>query len=330
VADEKAAAELRIRVADTAVKLITGPDSAEQLAALTSAPLVFNSLLGIAGLRPTLAAISAGKNIALSNKETMVTAGELVNAAARQKGVEIRPVDSEHCAIAQCLDGKRAERLILTASGGPFFGRKREELARITREDALRHPTWLMGAKITVDCATMMNKGLEVIEAARLFAMDADHIDVIIHRESIIHSMVQYPDNAVIAQMSVPDMRMCVQHALTGNQRVPGLTAPLDLAKLGKLTFFAPDRENFPLLDLAYTALRRGGIVPAVLNGANEAAVALFLADRIGFTDIFDLVAEVTGQAGEVEAPSLEQIESADRWARARAEELAKEITRRI
>lgn len=330
VADEAAASELRVRVADTPVEILSGPDSAVQLAAITDAELVFNSLSGFAGLRPTLAAIESGHDVALSNKETMVTAGELVNAAAQARGVSIHPVDSEHCAIAQCLCGKRAERLLLTASGGPFFGYTPAQLRSVRKEDALRHPNWSMGAKITIDSATMMNKGLEVIEAARLFGMDADRIDVVIHRESIVHSMVEFADHAVLAQLSVPDMRLCIQYALTGEAREAGLTPRLSLPEIGKLTFFAPDMEAFPLLALAYRALRMGGIAPTVLNGVNEIAVALFLEDRIGFADIaaLDIAAfnALLPEADIHEPLTLERIDAADRLAREEALALARSL----
>lgn len=330
VADEAAASELRVRVADTPVEILSGPDSAVQLAAITDAELVFNSLSGFAGLRPTLAAIESGHDVALSNKETMVTAGELVNAAAQARGVSIHPVDSEHCAIAQCLGGKRAERLLLTASGGPFFGYTPAQLRSVRKEDALRHPNWSMGAKITIDSATMMNKGLEVIEAARLFGMDADRIDVVIHRESIVHSMVEFADHAVLAQLSVPDMRLCIQYALTGEAREAGLTPRLSLPEIGKLTFFAPDMEAFPLLALAYRALRMGGIAPTVLNGVNEVAVALFLEDKIGFADIaaLDIAAfnALLPEADIHEPLTLERIDAADRLAREEALALARSL----
>lgn len=330
VADEAAAAELRVRVADTPVEILSGSDSAVQLAAITDAELVFNSLSGFAGLRPTLAAIESGHDVALSNKETMVTAGELVNAAAQARGVSIHPVDSEHCAIAQCLCGKRAERLLLTASGGPFFGYTPAQLRSVRKEDALRHPNWSMGAKITIDSATMMNKGLEVIEAARLFGMDADRIDVVIHRESIVHSMVEFADHAVLAQLSVPDMRLCIQYALTGEAREAGLTLRLSLPEIGKLTFFAPDMEAFPLLELAYRALRMGGIAPTVLNGVNEVAVALFLEDKIGFADIaaLDIAAfnALLPEADIHELLTLERIDAADRLAREEALALARSL----
>ncbi|MBE6671286.1 MAG: 1-deoxy-D-xylulose-5-phosphate reductoisomerase, partial [Ruminococcaceae bacterium] len=276
-------------------------------------------IIGKAGLRPTLAAIESGKNIALANKETLVTAGEIVMKRAREKSVSILPVDSEHCAIFQCLEGypsKQVSRLILTASGGPFFGKKREELQNITPEMALAHPTWSMGQKITIDSATLMNKGFEVIEACHLFNIDVDKVDVVVHRESIIHSMVEYIDNAVLAQLGVPDMRTCIQYAITYPDRYEGLQEKLDLAKLGKMTFAEADKDTFVLLDLAYKSMRMGGVIPAVLNGANEEAVYLFLNKKISFCDIMDMVSEVVLNYKNIKNPTIEDIEQADRNAR--------------
>lgn len=316
VSNEAAAHRLKTAVSDTSVKIITGADSAAEAVEMTCADTVVNAITGIAGLRPTLAAINAGKNVALANKETLVVAGDIVMNAAKKKKTEIIPVDSEHCAIMQCLGGKRAERLILTASGGPFFGMNRERLMHITPADALRHPTWLMGPKITVDSATLMNKGLEVIEAARLFDMPFSKIDVVIHRESIIHSMVEYIDKAVIAQLSIPDMRMCIGYALSYPERAETEIESLSLAKISKLTFFEPDYKTFILLSLAYYALERGGTVPATMNAANEAAVGLFLDGKISFTDIFDLVDGITRSAVSIDMPILADIEKADAAAR--------------
>ncbi len=316
VSNEVAAHRLKTAVSDTSVKIITGADSAAEAAERTCADTVVNAITGIAGLRPTLAAINAGKNVALANKETLVAAGDIVINAAKRKKTAIIPVDSEHCAIMQCLGGKRAERLILTASGGPFFGMNREQLMQITPADALRHPTWLMGPKITIDSATLMNKGLEVIEAARLFDMPFSKIDVIIHRESIIHSMVEYIDKAVIAQLSIPDMRMCIGYALSYPERAETEIQSLSLTKISKLTFFEPDLKTFILLSLAYYALERGGTVPATMNAANEAAVGLFLDGKISFTDIFDLVNEITRSAVSIDIPILADIEKADAAAR--------------
>ena len=323
VADERAAADLAVRVADTGTRIISGKNSAEVIASEADADTVLNSVSGIAGLRPTLAAIRAGKRLALANKESLVTYGKVVMAEAERRGVMILPVDSEHSAVFQCLSGQKIKKIILTASGGPFFGKKREELARITPADALAHPTWSMGNRITIDSATLMNKGFEVIEAVMLFGVAPEQVDVAVHRESIIHSMVEYTDNAVIAQMGAPDMRLCVQYALTYPERYDSPVAELDLVKLSRLTFAEPDGEAFPLLPLAYRAVKRGGVVPAVMNGADEAAVAMFLDGRISFTDISDIVSAVTENAPEVECPTLEDIEAADREARRMAAEIA-------
>lgn len=323
VADERAAADLAVRVADTGTRIISGKNSAEVIASEADADTVLNSVSGIAGLRPTLAAIRAGKRLALANKESLVTYGKVVMAEAERRGVMILPVDSEHSAVFQCLSGQKIKKIILTASGGPFFGKKREELARITPADALAHPTWSMGNRITVDSATLMNKGFEVIEAVMLFGVTPEQVGVVVHRESIIHSMVEYTDNAVIAQMGAPDMRLCVQYALTYPERYDSPVAELDLVKLSRLTFAEPDGEAFPLLPLAYRAVKRGGVVPAVMNGADEAAVAMFLDGRISFTDISDIVSAVTENAPEVECPTLEDIEAADREARRMAAEMA-------
>jgi 1-deoxy-D-xylulose-5-phosphate reductoisomerase len=321
VSDEKAARELKTRVADTSVKIIAGDDASSELASLDGCDMVFNSLSGFAGLSPTLAAIDAKKDVALSNKETIVTAGEIVMPRAAEKGVKIIPVDSEHSAIFQCLNEKKADKLILTASGGPFFGQKRDELKKVTAADALRHPTWKMGKKITVDCATLMNKGMEVIEAARLFDMPADKIEVVVHRESIIHSMVEFSDSAVIAQLSVPDMRLCVAYALSYPERAEVPLKRLDFSTLSKLTFAVPDTESFSLLALAYYALGQGGVCPTVMNAANEIAVDAFLHDRIGFTDIFDVVESVTKSAENKKSPTLDDIFEADKRARETAKE---------
>lgn len=332
VADKNAAADLKVRVADTDTVILAGENAAEELASLTDADTVLNAVTGFAGLRPTVAAIRAGKDVALANKETMVAFGEQVTGLAAEKGVKILPVDSEHCAIIQCLRGNRKEdvrRLIITASGGPFYGKTKEELSRVTAENALAHPTWSMGKRITIDSSTLMNKGFEVIEAVRLFGVSPDKIDVVIHRESIIHSMVEYNDSAVIAQMALPDMRLCVQYALTCPDRLPGQLPPIDFTKLGSLTFAAPDGEAFPLLPLAFEAVREGGTVPAVMNAADEVAVSLFLAGKIGFLSIPELVTEVTRNAAarqkraEKKELTLKDVEEADRAAREETRRLA-------
>ena len=311
VADEAAARDLSVRVADTSTRILSGKEGILDAIGKTAAPVVVNAILGEAGLAPTLATIEAGKRLALANKESLVIAGREVMRRAREKGTEILPVDSEHCAIFQCLQaGRHAEvkRLYLTASGGPFFGYTRGQLEKVTRRETLAHPTWQMGAKITVDSATLMNKGFELIEAATLFDIPADDVTVVVHRQSIIHSMVEYIDNTVIAQLSVPDMRDCVQYALTYPARADGLTPPLDFFSLARLTFDRPDGEAFPLLPLAARAYAAGGAVPAILNAANEEAVAAFLADRLHLTDVMDIVCEVVEdllpRAGQAEALS--------------------------
>lgn len=323
VADEKAAADLAVRIADTETRIISGKNSAEQLARETDADTVLNSVSGIAGLRPTLATIRAGKKLALANKESLVTYGNTVMSEAEKMGVSILPVDSEHSAVFQCLSGQTIKKIILTASGGPFFGKKKDELSRITPADALAHPTWNMGNRITVDSATLMNKGFEVIEAVILFGVRPDQVEVLVHRESIIHSMVEYTDNAVIAQLGTPDMRLCVQYALTYPERYDSPIAELDFVKLSKLTFAEPDVESFPLLPLAFAAVKRGGVVPAVMNGADETAVTMFLDGMIPFTGISDIVSEVTLTSPDIPNPTLDDIENADLEARCKARELA-------
>ena len=291
-----------------------------------SADTVVTAVVGMLGLRPTLAAIAKKKRIALANKETLVCAGELVMAAAKEYGAEIIPVDSEHSAIFQCLMGSQGKeevrRIILTCSGGPFFGKKKEELESITKADALRHPNWKMGNKITIDCSTLMNKGLEVIEAMRLYDLPLNQVDVVIHRQSIIHSLVEFRDGAVMAQLGVPDMRVPIRLAMTYPNRVENPAEPLDLFTCGDLTFHKPDEEAFPCLALAKEAALRGGTACAVMNGANEAAVALFLEDKIGFYDIPRLVRGAMDEVPFTENPDLAQILEADRAARAMVYEL--------
>jgi len=273
------------------------------------------------GLKPTLAAIEQKKRIALANKETLVCAGELVMDAAEQYGAEIVPVDSEHSAIFQCLQGsahpREIKRLILTCSGGPFYGMSREEAGKMTKADALRHPNWKMGPKITVDCATLMNKGLEVIEAMRLYRLPLEQVDVVIHRQSIVHSLVEYRDGAVLAQLGTPDMRLPIRYAMTYPERGENPAEPLDLLSCPPLTFAEPDREVFPCLRMAEEAATEGGTACAILNGANEEAVRLFLADKIGFYDIPRLVAEARSTVPVVQNPTLEEILAADAAARA-------------
>lgn len=325
--EETAAADLRTRISDLPVKVIAGEGAAAEIAAMSDADTVINAVSGIAGLRPTVSAIEAGKNVALANKETMVACGDAVMRMARARNVQILPVDSEHCAIFQCLQGNRTSdvrRLLLTASGGPFYRKSREEWEKITPEMALAHPTWQMGKRITVDSATMMNKGFEVLEAAHLFGIPVKQIEVIIHRESIIHSMVEYTDRAVIAQMSVPDMRLCVQYALSYPERWESeLLSPLELAKLGELHFEKPDFVRFPLLALAFRAAERGGLVPAVMNAADEVAVSLFLSGKIRFPDISELVCRVTEEVSGGDSVEPEAVQAADAAARERTMELA-------
>ena len=318
--DEAAAADLRVRLADTSVRVISGEAGLQEAAALPSANTVVTAVVGIAGLRPTMTAIRAGKRIALANKETLVCGGELVMDGAARSGAEIVPVDSEHSAIFQCLQGCKnrgeVKRLILTASGGPFFGRSREELEGVTLEQALRHPNWAMGAKITVDSATLMNKGLEFIEAMRLYELPPEKISIVVHRESIVHSLVEYCDNAVLAQLGAADMRLPIQYALTWPRRVEGPATPLDLCSCGPLTFAQPDLDTFRCLALALKAARTGGTAGAILNGANEAAVSLFLDGTIGFLDIAHRVERAMDQVKVVQDPSMTQILEADQAAR--------------
>ncbi|MBE7010765.1 MAG: 1-deoxy-D-xylulose-5-phosphate reductoisomerase [Ruminococcaceae bacterium] len=323
VADSEAAKELQIAVADTETKVISGADGMEELAADPASDTVVGAIVGIAGLRSSLAAVKAGKRLALANKETLVTAGDLIRRARKESGAELIPVDSEHSAVFQCLEAISSERrkaelkrVILTASGGPFVGKKADELRDVTPEKALKHPNWEMGAKITIDSATLMNKGLEVLEAAQLFDVTVDQVDVLVHRQSIVHSMIETIDGAVLAQMGVPDMKLPIQYALTYPDRRPMQNNTLNLAEITALTFEKPDLETFRPLALAYDAGRMGHTMPCVINGANEAAVALFLQKKIGFLDIFEMLAK-TMQAHEViKNPTLTDIIEADRWAR--------------
>ena len=292
--DPQAAADLKIRLADTNTQVLCGMEGLCRIAALPENDLVLNSVVGMIGLRPTLAAIEAGNELALANKETLVAGGQLVMEAARRKKVRILPVDSEHSAIFQCLQGNPKKdalhKIILTASGGPFFGKKREELEQVTVKQALRHPNWVMGAKLTIDSSTLMNKGLEVIEASWLFQKSVDAIEVVIHRESVIHSMVEYADGSCIAQLGVPDMQIPIQYAMTYPNRVPSGVKPLSLADYGQLTFYRPDLETFSCLRVCMDALRMGGLYPCAATAANEEAVALFREEKIRFLQIGELV----------------------------------------
>ena len=317
--DADAARDLKVKLADTDIRVLTGMDGLTACAAESGADIVVTAVVGMVGLLPTLATIDAGKDIALANKETLVCAGELVMRAAREKGVKILPVDSEHSAIFQCAQaaqGNRLAKIILTASGGPFFGWTAEEMRGVTREQALAHPNWTMGAKITIDSATMMNKGLELIEAMWLYDMDPADIEIVIHRESIVHSAVEFDDGAVIAQLGLPDMRLPIQYALTWPARVPCKVPRLSLTEAAKLTFYAPDEAAFPALGLARRAAAQKGDRGAVLNGANEAAVGLFLAGRIGFTDIAARVAQAMDAIPYQPAVTLEDVLAADAEAR--------------
>lgn len=318
--DEQAAADLKVRLADTPVRVAGGLEGLLEAAELPKADTVITAVVGMVGLRPTMAAIREGKRIALANKETLVCAGQLVTEEARDYGAKILPVDSEHSALFQslqgCKDRGEVKRLILTCSGGPFFGKTRKELEGMTREDALQHPNWSMGAKITVDSATLMNKGLEFIEAMHLYQMPPEKISIVVHRESIIHSLVEYCDNAMIAQMGTPDMRLPIQYALTWPERVAGPATPLDLCSCGPLTFARPDTETFQCLALALEAAKTGGTAGAILNGANEAAVALFLEGKIGFLDIADRVRRAMEQVKVIADPSMTQVLEADAAAR--------------
>ena len=318
--DPAAARELRVRLADTDIRVAEGAEGLLEAASIPQADTVITAVMGIVGLEPTLAAIHAGKRIALANKETLVCAGELVMDEAQRHGAQIVPVDSEHSAIFQCLQGcadrGEVKRLILTASGGPFFGWKKEQLAQVTVEQALRHPNWSMGAKITVDSATLMNKGLEFIEAMRLYRLPPEKISIVIHRESIVHSLVEYCDNAILAQLGTADMRLPIQYALTWPERTAGPATPLDLLSCPSLTFASPDYEAFPCLRLALSAARTGGTATAILNGANEAAVARFLNREISFGQIAELVAAALERVSVRQAPTLADILEADRCAR--------------
>ena len=320
VFDEKAAKDLRDRTRDLDLEILPGMEGLCQAAAWDSADMTLNAVVGMVGLRPTLSAIAAGKTVALANKETLVAGGSIVMEAARQNKVEILPVDSEHSAIFQCLQGcpekKAVKRLLLTASGGPFFGKTRKELEGVTPAQALRHPNWNMGAKVTIDSATLMNKGLEVTEAAWLFGLGPKDIQVVVHRESIVHSLVEYVDHSVIGQLGTPDMRLPIQYAITYPKRYPSPCGELDLAGLGSLTFAQPDLETFRCLKVCLQALERGGLAPAAANGANEEAVALFLQEKIGFLEIPQLVEAAMLRQPDAPADSAEAVLQADREAR--------------
>ena len=320
MATQERAEALQKEISDLSVRVAWGEEGLIEAATIDDAECVITAVVGMVGLKPTLAAIRKGKRIGLANKETLVCAGELVMAEAAAYGAEIIPVDSEHSAIFQCLMGahrkEELKRIILTCSGGPFHGMTKAELGKVTKADALRHPNWKMGAKITVDCATLMNKGLEVIEAMRLYDMPLEQVDVVIHRQSIVHSMVEFSDGAVMAQLGSPDMRLPIQLAMTYPHRESCPVEPLNLLTCGSLTFTAPDTEAFPCLALARECAKAGGTACPVMNGANEEAVALFLDDQIGFYDIYRLVKHAVDTVPFIPHPTLDQILESDRLAR--------------
>lgn len=320
MATQEAAEVLAKEISDLPIKVSFGESGLIEAATIADVDCVITAVVGMVGLKPTLAAIRAGKRIGLANKETMVCAGELVMAEAKSHNAEIIPVDSEHSAIFQCLMGagskKEIKRLVITCSGGPFYALSKEQLLSVTKADALKHPNWKMGAKITIDCATLMNKGLEVIEAMRLYEMPLEQVDVVVHRQSIIHSMVEYVDGAVMAQLGAPDMRLPIQLALTYPERMPCPGDPLDLLTCGPLTFAAPDLERFPCLALAMECAAKGGTACPVMNGANEEAVAKFLRDEIGFYDIYRLVRHAVDTVPFIQNPTLDEILEADKLAR--------------
>lgn len=320
VFDEQKALEFKENIKDTATKVLCGMDGLISVAQIEEAELVLNSVVGMVGLKPTLAAADAGKDIALANKETLVAGGKLVTDAVKNNGVKMLPVDSEHSAIFQCLQGlpdkKFLKKLILTASGGPFFGKTEDELRNVTIEQALNHPNWSMGAKITVDSASMMNKGLEIIEAKWLFDMSAEDIDVVVHRESIVHSLVEFTDNSVIAQLGLPDMRIPIQYAITYPERYESPVGELNLSQIGKLTFFEPDYNTFKCLRACKKALSMGGVATAVANGANEEANMLFRNGKISFLEIGDLVMGAVDNISNYEPKSVEDVLNADFLAR--------------
>ncbi|MBR6745279.1 MAG: 1-deoxy-D-xylulose-5-phosphate reductoisomerase [Clostridia bacterium] len=319
VSDERSADQLRIAIADTDTKIVDGEDCVCRMLCELQSDVCINAISGFNGLRPTLQAIKQFRRIGLANKETIVAADEIVKASAAENHCEIIPVDSEHSAIFQCLEGNRRKeirRILLTCSGGPFFGADPDRLKKVTVAEALGHPTWSMGAKITIDSATLMNKGLELIEAMHLFDVSPDKIEVVVHRESIIHSMVEYQDRAILAQLGASDMRIPIQYAITYPERIESPSEPLDFFKIGKLTFFEPDRTAFPLLALAERTARAGGVLPCVMNAANEEAVAYFLKEKITFTEISELVCDITENYRNIKTPSLSDIEEANVLAR--------------
>ncbi len=330
--DESAASLLKTKLSDTSIKVYGGKESAISAITESKAEVAVNAVSGFAGLEPAIACAKSGKRIAMSNKEAIVIAYKFLKDEIRKNNAEMIPVDSEHSAIFQCLDKtgqNEIKRIILTSSGGPFRGKKRDELCCYTAKDALSHPTWKMGAKITVDSASLMNKGFEVIEAVRLFDVTPKQVKVVVHPQSIMHSAVEYTDNSVIAQMGAPDMRTCIQYAITYPKREKALASELDFASLSKLTFEDPDTTTFTLLPLAFYAIEKDGIIPAVLNASDEIAVNAFLNDKIGFTDVFDIVENIVTSFENVSLPTLEDIILADKEARIRTAELINSFVRK-
>lgn len=322
MANEKAAAELKTALADTDIKVFSGADGVCECAFETRADTVINSIVGMAGLHPTLSVINSGKTLALANKESLVAGGRLVTNLAKEKNISILPVDSEHSAIFQCLQGKPTnkalKKIILTASGGPFFGKTKQELENVTAEQALKHPNWSMGAKITIDSATMFNKGLELIEAVWLFSVKSEDVDIVVHRESIVHSLIEYDDNSVIAQLGLPDMRIPIQYALTYPERYPSPVGELNLADITQLSFYKPDYETFPCIDLCKKAIAEGGLRPAAVNAANEEANRLFRDGKIKFGQIPELISTAFDIPLTKFAYNVYDIDEADKTARER------------
>lgn len=318
--DEEGAKALKHSLKDTDIKVLSGIDGICECAAETDAHTVINAIVGMAGLRPTLAVINAGKQLALANKESLVAGGQLVTDAAKRNNVPILPVDSEHSAIFQCLEGKPSnkalKKIILTASGGPFFGKTKAELENVTAADALKHPNWSMGAKITIDSATMFNKGLELIEAVWLFDLSPDMVDIIVHRESIVHSMIEYSDNSVIAQLGLPDMRIPIQYALTYPERYESPVGEIDFASLAKLSFYKPDYDTFRCIDICRNAIAQGGLMPAAVNSANEEVNALFRMGKVKFNDIPDLILEGASKAKKADIFTVDDIDETDKAVR--------------
>lgn len=315
VVDEKKAADFKVRVSDLDVKVVSGENGLLETAVFPKSQTVVTAVVGISGLMPTIEAIKAGKNIALANKETLVTGGHIVMALAKEYGVKILPVDSEHSAIFQSLQGnpKKIKKILLTASGGPFFGKTKSELMNVSPKDALKHPNWNMGAKVTIDSATLVNKGLEIIEAKWLFDVDISQIEVLVHRQSVLHSAVMYEDNAVIAQLGVPDMRLPIQYALTYPDRLPMENNELDFAKYTDLTFEKPDTDTFYALELAKEAGKAGGLLPTVFNSSDEAAVKLFLAGKISFLQISETIKRAMEETENIQSPTIEKILETDK-----------------